>query len=68
MYANKSRKKETEFLKRKTILIDRDIKTLHFNQKVLQSTVRDLHKDLRIYGEVKKSKIRGIFNETAEEE
>lgn len=45
---------------RKLYLLDHDIKTLHSNQKVLQSSIKELHKDLRIYGEVKKSRIKTI--------
>lgn len=67
MFANKRRKKEITILNRKIILADRDIKTLHFNQKVLQSTIKELHKDLKVYGEIKKSKVRFI-QETPEEE
>lgn len=54
--------------KKKLYSADRDIKTLHFNQKVLQSNIKDLRKDLKIYGEVKNSKVKNIFNEIQEEE
>ena len=59
--------KELVDLRRKNISTDRDIKTLHLNQKVLQSTIKELHRDLKIYGEVKKSKVR-FLSETPEEE
>ena len=60
-------KKQIEIFNKRIISIDRDIKTLHFNQKMLQSTIRELHKDLKIYGEIKKSKIR-FLQETPEKE
>lgn len=45
---------------------DRDIKTLHFNQKVLYSSIKELRKDLKTYGEVKKSRTRQLLAEKDE--
>lgn len=60
-------KKKMDGLSKQIILVDRDIKTLHLNQKVLQSTIKELHKELKVYGEVKKSRVR-FLQETPEEE
>lgn len=42
---------------RKLYLADRDIKTLHRNQKMLQSSVKEIYRDLKIYGEIKRARI-----------
>jgi len=47
-------------------LLNRDIKTLHLNQKMLQSSIKDLYKDLKIYGEIKRARINTI-SETEKE-
>lgn len=41
-------------------LLKRDIKTLHQNQKVLQSSIKDIYKDLKVYGEIKRARINTI--------
>ena len=45
---------------RRLNLLNRDIKTLHQNQKVLQSSIKDIYKDLKVYGEIKRSRINTI--------
>lgn len=60
-------KKECADIRQKINLNNRDINTLHFNQKVLQSTVRELHKELKIYGEIKRSRVKRLVGEKEEE-
>jgi hypothetical protein len=53
---------------RKFYSADKDIRTLHGNQKLLHSSIKELHKDLRIYGEVKKSRVKTFSQAEAREE
>src|SRR5487761_2211443 len=53
---------------RKLYSADHDIKTLHVNQKVLQSSIKELRKDLKVYGEIKRSKDKYIFPEKTDED
>ena len=52
---------------RKLNLADHDIKTLHHNQKVLQSTIKEMRRDLLLYGEIKKSRSKTLSIEGPEE-
>ena len=53
---------------RKINLADKDIRTLHGNQKLLHSSIKELHKDLRVYGQIKKSRVKAFSQvETGEE-
>lgn len=51
---------------RKLYLVDRDIKTLHSNQKMLQSSIKQIYKDLKNYGEIKRSRIKQYYPEKEE--
>jgi len=53
--------------KRRLNLADKDIKTLHFNQRVLQSLVKEMRRDLLLYGEIKKSRNKTFPVEKPEE-
>jgi septal ring factor EnvC (AmiA/AmiB activator) len=61
-------KKQFQDLNRKYLNTDRDIKTLHTNQKVLQSLIKEIRKDLILYGEIKKSRTKAIAFEKTEKE
>ena len=60
--------KRNEELKRKLHSTDHDIKTLHSNQKELQSLIKEIRKDLLVYGEIKKSRTKAISFERPEKD
>lgn len=63
-----NQKKKIQELIKKLYSNDRDIKTLHFNQKMLQSSIKELRRDLKIYGEIKRSKDKCISSEKTDED
>ena len=69
--AEKKIRKQDQQLKdhaRKLYSADHDIKTLHFNQRMLQSSIKELRRDLKIYGEIKRFKDKIIYAEKADED
>ena len=54
-------------VKRKLYIANNDIRTLHTNQKMLQSLVKEIRKDLLVYGEIKKSRNKAVSTERQEE-
>lgn len=67
LFKNKNLTRISAGYKVRLNLVDHDIKTLHHNQKVLQSLVKEMRKDLLIYGEIKKSRTKAISIERQEE-
>ena len=61
-------KKQFVDLNRKYFNLNNDIKTLHLNQKMLQSIIKEMRKDLMLYGEIKKSRSKSIAFEKTEKE
>lgn len=59
-------KAQVKKYERKLYSLDRDIKTLHTNQKMLQSSIKEIYKDLKIYGEIKRAKINSGISEKEE--
>jgi hypothetical protein len=59
--------KSVKDLKRKLYSAEHDIKTLHLNQKVLQLLVKEIRRDLIVYGEIKKSRHKALSGERQEE-
>ena len=67
LFRNKNLRRQLTEYKRRLNLVDNDIRTLHFNQKVLSSLVKEIRRDLLVYGEIKKSKNKAASFEKQEE-
>ena len=66
MLCNRKTSLQLKEAERKLYLADRDIKTLHGNQKMLQSSLKEIYKDLKIYGEIKRARIKSGPSEKEE--
>jgi hypothetical protein len=67
LFINKKLKSKLLEHQKRLNVSDKDIISLHFNQRVLQSIIKEIRKDLLIYGEIKKSRNKAISFEKQEE-